>query len=100
MSWLSDWFRKSKIGAIEKASQGILGLLGPILAPALKVGTDTLWEIAKDEVNKSEAQGGTGDYKFDNAFRGIVQRFGEVSKVFFSIAIELAVGLLKAKLKI
>ena len=100
MSQLSNWFASFKLGSLEKAAKGILKILVPILAPALKASADTLWDTAKGAVENAEQTGQGGDRKFELAYEAIKDGLGDASKVLFSVAIELAVAFLRARYKL
>lgn len=100
MSWLATWLRNSKLASIEKMAQGLLKVIVPILAPALKSSVNQIWNVSKDAVISAEATGGSGDEKFENAFKFLTSQVGEISKVILSVAIELAVSYLRVRMKI
>lgn len=100
MSQFSKWYASFKLGSLERAAKALLKILKPILAPALKASVGTIWLSAQDAVDKAEQTGGSGDDKFQIAFKEIVSGLGEASKVFFSVAIEIGVAFLRAKYKL
>jgi len=99
LSWISNWFGKFSISALEKSCKALLDMLKPFLAPALKQSITELWELTKENVESADASGKEGDEKFEMVYKQLVKDLGAVGKVFISVAIELAVALLRTKLK-